>query len=296
MATDITSAAKHPTARRRDPACGTCRKKCRKCDRKRPICDRCRSKGLHCEGYPPRFQFCEMVTAPDPQSSVGLRRNSITISPRPLPLATILGGSPAQGPPLSPPAGSDTPAIISITDSASPQVTLPPSETQPDSNVADISSSPSSAHCQLSALYVDSDSVLAGPTDLHREILTNRQLIDYFDSILSEHLTIHVEGTANPFREHVLPLAHQHQGVLHALLGLSACHMHLSGKHESQNLITISLRYRVLALHSLGSLLSKEEEISGLTISEGEYVLGMVLLLVLHDVSLSNRLFHTLQG
>lgn len=43
-----------------DPACGTCRKKCRKCDRSRPICNRCKTKGLHCEGYPPRFQFCEL--------------------------------------------------------------------------------------------------------------------------------------------------------------------------------------------------------------------------------------------
>lgn len=45
-----------------DPACGTCRKKCRKCDRSRPICNRCKVKGLHCEGYPPRFQFCELGT------------------------------------------------------------------------------------------------------------------------------------------------------------------------------------------------------------------------------------------
>lgn len=58
-----------------DPACGTCRKKCRKCDRSRPICNRCKAKGLHCEGYPPKFQFCELATpdaegtfiaAPDP--------------------------------------------------------------------------------------------------------------------------------------------------------------------------------------------------------------------------------------
>ncbi|KAM0190682.1 hypothetical protein ACHAPI_009208 [Fusarium lateritium] len=57
MPSNDNSASTRPTARRKDPACGTCRKKCRKCDRKRPICDRCRTKGLHCEGYPPRFQF-----------------------------------------------------------------------------------------------------------------------------------------------------------------------------------------------------------------------------------------------
>ena len=49
-----------------DPACGTCRRKCRKCDRKRPICDRCRIKGLPCDGYPPKFQFQENLTvSPD---------------------------------------------------------------------------------------------------------------------------------------------------------------------------------------------------------------------------------------
>lgn len=44
-----------------DPACGTCRKKCRKCDRARPICNRCRVQGFHCDGYPPKFQFCEIA-------------------------------------------------------------------------------------------------------------------------------------------------------------------------------------------------------------------------------------------
>ena len=34
-----------------DPACDTCRRKCRKCDRARPFCNRCSSKGLACEGY-----------------------------------------------------------------------------------------------------------------------------------------------------------------------------------------------------------------------------------------------------
>lgn len=45
-----------------DPACGTCRKRCRRCDRARPICGRCSAHGLHCEGYPPRFQFADVST------------------------------------------------------------------------------------------------------------------------------------------------------------------------------------------------------------------------------------------
>lgn len=46
-----------------DPACLTCREKCRKCDRARPACNRCVSKGLKCGGYPPRFQFLECTTS-----------------------------------------------------------------------------------------------------------------------------------------------------------------------------------------------------------------------------------------
>lgn len=80
-----------------------------------------------------------------------------------------------------------------------------------------------------------------------------------------------------------MPLAYQHQGVLHALLGFSACHKHLSGTDESQHFVTTALRYRVLALRSLGSLLLKEE-MEGLSSSEEEFVLAMVLLLVFHDV------------
>ncbi|KAH8157239.1 hypothetical protein CIB48_g11008 [Xylaria polymorpha] len=275
MATDITFSVKHPTARRKDPACGTCRKKCRKCDRKRPICDRCRTKGLHCEGYPPRFQFCEMITASGCQSSADPRRNSITAS---LPLPAVLRKSPSGSP-----AEAEALAVTSTTDSASSQVSLSPGQARPDSSTSSHSSPPSPSHSQLSSVPIDSTPTLVEPTGLHEEIIENQQLIDHFDQVLSKHLTIHVQGTVNLFREHVLPLAYQHQGILHALLGLSACHMHLSGRDESQRLITISLRYRVSALHSLGSLLSKEE-VSCLTISEEEGVLGMVLLLVLHDV------------
>ncbi|KAK7419469.1 hypothetical protein QQZ08_010839 [Neonectria magnoliae] len=122
-----------------------------------------------------------------------------------------------------------------------------------------------------------------GSPGLDHDLLSNQNLILHFDRQLSKHLTIHTEGTENSFREHVLPLAYQHQGVLHALLGLSACHTHLSGKDESQHFVTTALRYRLSALHSLGALLLKEE-IAGLSSSEEEFVLAMVLLLVFHDI------------
>jgi hypothetical protein len=103
------------------------------------------------------------------------------------------------------------------------------------------------------------------------------------DQTLSEHFIIHVPGLDNPFREYVLPLAYQHQGILHALLGLSSCHMYNTGHANNQRLVTVSLGYRLSAIRYLASLLHKEDT-SRLTPTEEEYVLAMVLLLVLHDV------------
>ncbi|KAH6988962.1 fungal-specific transcription factor domain-containing protein [Ilyonectria sp. MPI-CAGE-AT-0026] len=41
-------------------ACGTCRKKCRKCGRERPSCSQCTAKGDVCEGYP--LKFCGVAS------------------------------------------------------------------------------------------------------------------------------------------------------------------------------------------------------------------------------------------
>lgn len=268
---------KGPTARRKDPACGTCRKKCRKCDRKRPICDRCRTKGLHCEGYPPRFQFCEMVTVSE--------RGSSSSRPR--------RGSNTQSPSRSLPVSNESSSGVALTEvlmtasvqTQSHETSFSPDEFSLDATGLSLSSPPSpiSPSPPLASPPQGPTTPLTGSPDLDHDLLTNQTLIIHFDRKLSKHLTIHTEGTENPFRDHVLPLAYQHQGVLHALLGFSACHMHLSGTDESQHFVTTALRYRVLALRSLGSLLLKEE-MEGLTSAEEEFVLAMVLLLVFHDI------------
>ncbi|RBR19246.1 uncharacterized protein FIESC28_05711 [Fusarium coffeatum] len=271
------AASTRPTARRKDPACGTCRKKCRKCDRKRPICDRCRIKGLPCDGYPPRFQFQENLTvSPDtdtpqvatPDSTVeqssgthqllqdswsGYERFETDLSsfyadevpfdtsrlalPSPLSIAT-----PDLTPDFSPPQPSPMP--ISFT------------------RTADIGS------------------------DLVSDITTHQHIISHFDFILSEQLSIQVTGLSNPFREYVLPLAYQHQGVLHALLGLSLSHMNNSGLYNDQGLESLSMGYRLSATRSVASLAQKEK-MSGLTHVDEEYLMAMVLLLVLNDVCIS---------
>ncbi|KAH7178291.1 fungal-specific transcription factor domain-containing protein [Fusarium sp. MPI-SDFR-AT-0072] len=262
------SSSNRPTARRKDPACGTCRKKCRKCDRKRPICDRCRTKGLHCEGYPPRFQFQETLTVAPSQSNLqDATGDSLEASPS---QPVIFSESPPEVPMPSDPVAVRLPASLS------------PEYPVAETSALTLTSSQSSVTLSLSPDIVSFNVSPFAHNDLENDVATNRHIIDYFDQTLSEHFIIHVPGLDNPFREYVLPLAYQHQGILHALLGLSACHMHNTGHANSQRLFTVSLGYRLSAIRSLASLLHKEET-SRLTPTEEEYVLAMVLLLVLHD-------------
>lgn len=53
---------RQPIASHKGPACITCRKKCRRCDRGRPFCDRCTTRGIHCAGYPEKFKFCGIAS------------------------------------------------------------------------------------------------------------------------------------------------------------------------------------------------------------------------------------------
>lgn len=143
-----------------------------------------------------------------------------------------------------------------------------------------------------------SGTVDIGP-DLESDIIANQHIINHckipgllqeillkysvVDLILSEQLTIQVPGLSDPFREYVLPLAYQHQGVLNALLGLSLSHMDNSGIYNNEGFESLSMGYRLSATRSVASL-SLKEEMSELTHAEEEYLLAMVLLLVLHDV------------
>ncbi|KAI9146854.1 hypothetical protein HJFPF1_13422 [Paramyrothecium foliicola] len=115
--------------------------------------------------------------------------------------------------------------------------------------------------------------------ELQEDIMAHRSVIDYFKKNLSRCLTIQIDGIVNPFTDYVLPLAYQQRGILDALIGLSACHMFISGNNDSQHLMTVSLQSRVSALRSVGSLLLKEE-VLGLTATEEECLLCTVLLLV----------------
>ncbi|KXH29397.1 hypothetical protein CSIM01_12785, partial [Colletotrichum simmondsii] len=252
------------------PACGTCRKKCRKCDRARPVCNRCKSKGLHCEGYPPRFQFCESLQTPS-LITAGEERDPEAeqerVQPDVLPTNEL---TPAQN--LSSP--TSTPNSLS-SDQPSQSRRL----------LQTLSQGASPASPQDRSLGAPSPATITGhPVDDLLLTSNSQKLLVYFDRELSHHLTIVVEGVDNPFRVHVLPLAYNHTGVLHAVLGLTACHLHLSPSGANQVDMATALQHRVAALNGLSSLLIKEE-IYGLTEAEEEAALAIIFLLVLHDVS-----------
>lgn len=166
-----------------DPACGTCRKKCRKCDRKRPICDRCRTKGLHCEGYPPRFQFCEMMTVPlARRGSSSTRRDSVALSSTPS--FPISGESPSGS---SSAAVQEVVTTASVTDSASPQASLSPDQGLPDSTILSLPSPASVSHSPFTPVHIDPTSPLIGTPDLSQDIISNRPLIDYCKGLKGVH-------------------------------------------------------------------------------------------------------------
>jgi Fungal specific transcription factor domain len=104
------------------------------------------------------------------------------------------------------------------------------------------------------------------------------------DSVVVNELAIAVDGMENPFRQHITPLAHRHGGVMHALLGLSACHVCTSQRITGRPMMELTLQHRVAALHDL-SCVMRRESVRGLDECEEEAVLAIVLLLVLHDVS-----------
>jgi hypothetical protein len=102
---------------------------------------------------------------------------------------------------------------------------------------------------------------------------------------VANSIAINIKGLVDPFQEYILPLAYTHDGVLHALLGLSACHMHFSGRDETQKCSNTALRHRLAAIRSLGALIPKEAT-SELSSTDEASVLAIVLLLVFHDVSI----------
>ncbi|SPJ90438.1 uncharacterized protein FTOL_13319 [Fusarium torulosum] len=190
-------------------SCGTCRKKSRKCDRKRPICDRCRTKGLHCEGYPPRFQFREVLVAQSRQPSTGVASSS-----DPLPLAEL-----ALEPPTVPQTTNAVTPPVDFSVIESFENCLPDSveDLLPQNPSSPSHSSPlSPENTQVSANQASYGSPPIVNPQLQNEVIANQPIIEYFQQTLSQRLMIQVHGIENPFQNCV----RDHGSLsLHTLVG-----------------------------------------------------------------------------
>ncbi|PVI04120.1 hypothetical protein DM02DRAFT_640170 [Periconia macrospinosa] len=100
--------------------------------------------------------------------------------------------------------------------------------------------------------------------------------------LLTHYLWI-CQSSPNPFETYILPLAHEHPGLMNAVLGLTACHISKPGILPRHYLFNSVIEYRLAAIQSLSALLVKEEQF-GLNDMEEEIALAIVLMLVFQDL------------
>ncbi|KIW48783.1 uncharacterized protein PV06_01348 [Exophiala oligosperma] len=281
------------TSRAPGPACETCRRRSRKCDRERPQCSRCLTKGLVCEGYPTQFKILGLDTGPKAFKSNNTQKRK-RAPPKPKKRSSNSNSNTESGSklppskkfnvaPIPPPASGSSPhqggpSIFQTT--TTPPIT---SFSSPPANSQCSSSSPSSASFASFTRSTQLDHILAQEQTWTR--------LNHFENSLCEILSVHTTMTTNPFRDHIIPLANQHSGLLHAVLGLSACHMINSGIDNTPKAHTAALEHRLSAIQELGALLLKEE-CFGLEDTEEVLSLAIVLILVLHDICESGKSFH----
>lgn len=160
-----------------EPACGTCRKKCRKCDRKRPICDRCRIRGLHCEGYPPRFQFCEVLTAPSRKKSSNVSSSS---DPGTSSTVSTFGESVLESPTVPESVIAVTSSVEhSVTESLDNNLLESAEDLTQNSSISDYLSVSSPTNTQYSTTQVSFASPLVPVPQLENEIIANQPIMEY---------------------------------------------------------------------------------------------------------------------
>ncbi|RDW95119.1 hypothetical protein BP5796_00882 [Coleophoma crateriformis] len=108
-------------------------------------------------------------------------------------------------------------------------------------------------------------------------------LLSYYDQYVCPAITVARSGERNPFREDVLPLAYHNVGLLHAILGLAACHMNTSGQQHTLPSQTEALKHRLEANRCLKLLLAEEAK-ELLQPSNVDVILAILVILSFQDV------------
>lgn len=121
--------------------------------------------GLHCEGYPPRFEFCEMMTVEGRRSPEDTTRGRNSVASPQFILAE---------------SSSNFSTVPQHQTTASADPTSPsPEDTPLDFTSPSLPSPASPLQSRFLPLQIGSASCLTGKPSLHQDIITNHCLIDY---------------------------------------------------------------------------------------------------------------------
>ncbi|OQD76495.1 hypothetical protein PENDEC_c004G02412 [Penicillium decumbens] len=107
-------------------------------------------------------------------------------------------------------------------------------------------------------------------------------LLTHYDQVICPHQIAPVDGSNNPYRLYVLPLAHKQVGLLYAVLGLSSCHL---GRLKDDKYLSESaaVDYRLKAITALGRAIEKVGS-GSFDESERDAVFATIQILLLHDI------------
>ncbi|KAJ0422827.1 fungal-specific transcription factor domain-containing protein [Aspergillus carlsbadensis] len=271
-----------------DPACATCREKCRRCDRARPVCKRCATRGLECKGYPDTFQFKPVtvtVTATEPRKATGryttrkrkraaLQPDEGELSPTDVHVPRSAGGGVVDAEP-HPPWNRISTSLQRrglVSESWDEGVGLW------SSSSIDYSPSPQPhPQAQRGGQMTELDELL-----LQEQ---TQRLLTYYDTVICPHQIVLARKNKgkgeNPYRSYVLPLAYEQLGLLYAVLGLAACHDGL--RNGVEDLREVADEYRLRCISCLRK--SLENGISPQSHeNERDGLFATIQLLLLHDI------------
>ncbi|KAF1848480.1 uncharacterized protein K460DRAFT_403761 [Cucurbitaria berberidis CBS 394.84] len=110
----------------------------------------------------------------------------------------------------------------------------------------------------------------------------DRDLLQHFASRASAVLTLHGEKSTNPFTRILLPMALQHEGLMHSVLCLSASHMY--SVHPSQEYEDRQAFHRGKALQLLKHDLERQKAGEGGVMVYEDSNVAQILIHLLHSI------------
>jgi hypothetical protein len=110
----------------------------------------------------------------------------------------------------------------------------------------------------------------------------DRKLLQHFVSRVSAVLTMHADSTTNPFTTILLPMALQHEGLMHSVLCLSASH--LQTNEPSEEIEDRQVFHRGKALHLLNQDLKQQNADGGGVMIYEDYNVAQILFHLLHSI------------